>query len=232
MRKVTMRRPRVPRYITIAVAAVVTAGLGGAAALAATANTSSTVINGCYNATTGALRVLTPKSSTCGSEKKISWSQTGPAGNGYDFTSTAGTLDKLGFGEADGPVMTKKGEYLVNLRAQEDISAYTSGLSGTCALALGIGKKSLFVYESLPTLDLPIPAADIGNSLPINTTVIIDVPSSEVGYQFYFTCEATTSSGEVDLTTTSANWLVSPVATSAGAASTEPFVSHGSRLFG
>jgi hypothetical protein len=219
MRKVTMPRLRVTRRLAVVAAAVVVAaGLGGVA-LAATSGSASTVIKGCYNATSGALRVLTPKSDSCGSQKKISWNEQGPAGNGYDFTSTAGTLDKYGLDEADGPKLAKAGDYLVNVSADENISGYTTGVSGICTVALA-EPTTTYIYESLPPFDYPVDASSLDNRLPTNTTVIIDVTSSEAGYQLLFACAAISSAGAItDLKPTSAHWLVSPIGVTAGTAS-------------
>jgi hypothetical protein len=228
-----MPRFRLTRRLAVAGAAVVVAaGLGGVA-LAATSNASSTVIKGCYDATTGALRVLTPKSDSCGSEKKISWNEQGPAGNGYDFTSTAGTIDKYGMDEADWPDLTKAGNYLVSVGLQEDIAGETDGFSGICVMAL-FEPPSTYVYENMTPLDDPFPAPDTENSLPVKTTVTIDVPSSEVGYQLLFACAADSDGTFTDLKPRSAHWLLSPVGvTSAAASASGAKVSppHGNRLF-
>jgi hypothetical protein len=66
--------------------------------------------------------------------------------------------------------------------------------------------------------------------LPTNTALIIHVPSSAIGYQLLFVCGAITSSGTVDLQTTSAHWLVSPVSVASGVSNEEPAVSRGSKL--
>jgi hypothetical protein len=65
-----------------ALAVVALAAMGVGAAVAAIPNANGT-INGCYNNTNGALRVIdTAKGQTCvkPSETPIQWSQTGPQG--------------------------------------------------------------------------------------------------------------------------------------------------------
>src|ERR1700683_2872598 len=116
---------------------VITIGLSGAALAADATSTvagAGTPIKGCFNAQSGALRVLTPHSKTCGSERKISWNQAGtpgPAGNGYAFTSTSGKNNIYGGDESDGLAVTKAGTYFVNVTAKLDIAAYTSGTGGS-----------------------------------------------------------------------------------------------------
>ncbi|HEY2508442.1 MAG TPA: hypothetical protein VGI58_18140, partial [Streptosporangiaceae bacterium] len=199
------------RLLAVTAVIAVIAGTGGIA-LAATASASSKVINGCYNARTGALRVLTPRSKSCGAERKISWNQTGPAGNGYSFVTTAGGINKLGTGEADGPVVTKAGTYFVNVNAGLNISAYSSASSGLCALDLQKASPSTFVYGIFSAWDYPYAGDGIDN-YPESTSGMIQVSASDVGYQLTLACF---DNSGVQVPISSDSWLVSPVGARAG----------------
>jgi len=66
-------------FVGAAVVGLLVGGAGIGAAVAATGD-ASTVINGCYQQPTGALRVLHGSARCRRSEVAISWNQTGPAG--------------------------------------------------------------------------------------------------------------------------------------------------------
>ncbi len=197
------------RLLAGAGAVVITASLS-AVALAAdapdTAAVSSAVIKGCFNGTSGALRVLTPHSRSCGSDKPISWNQ---AGNGFAFTSTAGTDNKFGDSEADGQVVKKAGTYLVTVAAKLNIAAYTSGGAGFCALDLVHGTKmTKFVFEIFSEWGYPAPALNVNNVYPFTSSGMVKVTAKQVGFQFGLFCFDNSFSV---LPIKSATWLVSPV---------------------
>jgi hypothetical protein len=69
------------RPLVLLTGAVTLVLAGGGVALAVGATGSGTTINGCYDSSTGALRVLTASHDTCGKgEVKISWNEQGPQG--------------------------------------------------------------------------------------------------------------------------------------------------------
>ncbi len=183
------------RLLAGAGAIAVAAGLSGVALAAdasGTATKASAVIKGCFNSQTGALRVVTPHSKTCGSESKISWNEAGPAGpagNGFAFVSTAGGTNKYDGDESDGQVVTKSGTYFVNFTGTLNISAYTSGGSGFCALDLAKGTTSTkFVFGIFSQWSYPAAAANISNEYPFASSGMIHVASSHVGYQLILEC--------------------------------------------
>jgi hypothetical protein len=160
----------------------------------------------------GALRVLTPSPRSCGSERQISWNQ---AGNGYSFVTTTGTLNKYGDDESDGPVLAKAGSYFVNVTGKANISAYTSGGAGFCALDLVHGNTvHKFIFEIFSPWSYPAPASDIDNSYPVGSSGMIRVAPSQAGYQLMLEC-FDNSFNIVPMM--KATWLVSPVSATAGA---------------
>ena len=174
------------RVLAGAGAVAITAGLSGVAPAADAITTSTpspavaTVIKGCYDSTSGALRVITPHSKSCGSERKISWNQAGPAGNGYAFTSTSCLLDKFGGKESDGPVVTKPGTYFVNVTAQLNISSYTSGGAGFCALDLATDTPSInYIFEDFSAWNYPAAGSDIKGAYPFASSAMIHVSASQ-----------------------------------------------------
>jgi hypothetical protein len=191
------------RLLAVAAAVVLTMGLGGIA-LAASATSSSPVINGCFNKKTGALRVITAASPSCGSEPKISWSKAGPPGNGYAFVTTNGRLNTFGQDEADGPVINKKGTYFVNVNAHLNIASFTAGGSGFCALDLF--KDPTFIFEIFSAWDYPGPGSNLNGEYPESTSGMVSAPGP--GYQLILACfDNSFNSVQVS----SATWLSSPV---------------------
>ncbi|HYK31831.1 MAG TPA: hypothetical protein VEV63_07715 [Streptosporangiaceae bacterium] len=224
------------RWLAAAGALAITGGLSGVA-LAADATgsgmmiaSSSTVIKGCFNGSSGALRVVTPHSPSCGTERKISWNQTGPrgpAGNGYAFKSTTGMVNKYGGSEADGPIVTKAATYFVNVSANLDISAYTSGGSGFCALDIVSSDGSTFVFDVFSAWDYPAPASNINNSYPFTSSGMIHVSAARIGYQFILACF---DNSFATVPVMSGTWLVSPV--SAKSSSTVPVAAEHTSTLG
>ena len=214
------------RWLAVVGAIVITGGLSGVA-LAADATASgtlnakaSTVIKGCFNGRTGALRVVTASSPSCGSQRKISWNQAGPrgpVGNGYAFKKTTGTVNKYGDSESDGPIVMKAGTYFVNVSANLDISAYTSGGSGFCALDLVSSDGNTFVFDIFSAWDYPAPGSNLNNSYPFSSSGMIHVAASRIGYQFFLACF---DNSFANVPVTSGTWTVSPV--SATSSSTVP----------
>jgi hypothetical protein len=213
------------RVLAGAGAVAITAGLSGVALAADAITTSSpspaaaTVIKGCYNSTSGALRVITPHSKSCGSERKISWNQAGPAGNGYAFTSTSGLLDKFGGKESDGPVVTKPGTYFVNVTAQLNISSYTTGGAGFCALDLVTSTPSInYIFEDFSAWNYPAAGSDIKGAYPFASSAMIHVSAKQTKYQFALSCF---DNSFTTVPVKTGTWLVSPVsATTSATAST------------
>jgi hypothetical protein len=208
------------RLLAVAGAIVLVAGLGGIA-LAASASSRSSVIDGCYNKTTGALRVITAHSKTCGSQAKISWNKAGPAGNGYAFTSTAGSLNVYDQSEADGQVITKKGTYFVNVNANLNISAYTAASSGFCALDLvkGSTPSETYLRDIFSAWAYSYAGSANDGVYPESTSGMVSAPAA--GYRLALFCYD--SSANI-VAITSATWLVSPV--SATASSTAAIARH------
>jgi hypothetical protein len=201
------------RLLAGAGAVAIFAALSGVAlagvATGTAGSASSKVIKGCYNSKSGALRVLTSHSKSCGSEKKISWNQTGPAGNGYAFTTMSGKTSKFGEMESDGPVVTKAGTYFVNFTGTLNITPYTSGGAGFCGLDLAHGTTSTtFVFEIFSGWGYPEPAVDISNAYPFASSGMIHVSAKQTGYQLALFC-FDNSFNEVPVMT--GTWLVSPV---------------------
>jgi hypothetical protein len=205
------------RLLAAAGAVAITAAVSGVA-LAADASRAipdaGTVIKGCFDSRSGALRVLTPRSSSCGSERKISWNQTGPAGNGYAFKSTPGTINTFGEGEANGPVVTKAGTYFVNVNAQLNIAPYTSGGSGFCALDVTNSTDSVFVFEIFSAWDYPAPASNLNNSYPFASSGMVPVTARRVGDHLLLVCF---DSSFNTVPVKSATWIVSPVSATSSA---------------
>lgn len=215
---------------------MITVGLSGVALAAdatGTANipAASTVIKGCFNSTSGALRVLTPHSNSCGSERKISWSQTGPAGNGFAFKSTTGSLNILGEQEADGPTVRKAGTYFVNVNAQLNITSYTSGGSGFCALDIANGSASPeFIFEIFSSWGYPGPASNLNGSYPFASSGLVPVTAKRIGYQFVLACF---DNSFATVPVKSATWVISPVsATASGSVPNAPAASFGHSTVG
>ena len=196
---------------TVAIAA----GLSGAALAADTTpaiTAASTVIKGCFNATSGALRVLTSHNKTCGSERAISWNQ---AGNGYAFTTTNGTINKYGLAESDGTVLTKAGTYFVNVSAKLNIAAYTTGGAGFCALDLVHGTTGTkFVFEIFSPWSYPAPASNLQNAYPYSSSGMIRVTAKRAGFQLGLFCF---DNAFATVPVSSATWMVSPVSAASSA---------------
>ena len=221
------------RLLGGAVVVAITAGVSGVA-LGAGSN-GTTVIRGCVNSKSGALRVLTSHNGSCGSERKISWNKTGPtgktgpagrtggagrtgpAGNGYAFSRTTGTSNKFGVAELDGPVLTKAGTYFVNVTAKLNIAAYTSGGSGLCALDLATKTPKLtYVFEIFSEWGYPEAADNIENLYPFGSSGMIRVLASQTHDQLILSCD---DNSFVSVPVASGTWLVSPVsAASSGTA--------------
>jgi hypothetical protein len=193
-------------------AIAITAALSGAALAADTTpaiTAASTVIKGCFNATSGALRVLTSHGKTCGSEHAISWNQ---AGNGYAFTTTKGTLNKYSLAESDGTVLTKAGTYFVNVAAKLNIATYTTGGAGFCALDLVHGTTGTkFVFEIFSPWSYPAPALNIENTYPYGSGGMIRVTAKQAGFQLGLFC---LDNSFTIVPVKSATWIVSPVSAS------------------
>jgi hypothetical protein len=221
------------RWLAVVGAIVITGGLSGVA-LAADAGTlsakGSAVIKGCFNGRTGALRVVTSSSPSCGSQRKISWNQTGPrgpVGNGYAFKKTTGTVNKYGGSEADGPIVTKAATYFVNVSAALDISAYTSGGSGFCALDVVSSDGSTFVFDIFSAWDYPGPGSNLNNSYPFSSSGMVHVAASRIGYQFILACF---DNSFAVVPVMSGTWTISPV--SATSSSTVPVAAEHTSTIG
>jgi hypothetical protein len=205
------------RRLLAGAGAIVLAGAVSGVALGADATTtaSAKVIKGCYSASSGALRVLTSHSKSCGKEKKISWNSQGPAGNGFAFGTTGGKFNKYLGGEADGPVVSKAGTYFVNVTGTLNIAAYTSGGSGFCALDLAHGSGSvIYVFEIFSTWDYPAAAIGINNAYPFASGGMVHVSASQTGDQFVFVCF---DNSFQTVKPAKATWLVSPVSATTSA---------------
>jgi hypothetical protein len=203
------------RWLAGAGAIVITGGLSGVALAAdavpratMNANAASAVIKGCFNRTSGSLRVLTSHSRSCGSERKISWNQKGRAGNGYAFKTTPGTINKFSLEEADGPVVKKVGTYFVNVNAQLNIAAYTRGGSGFCALDITDPTGSVFVFEIFSAWDYSGPGSNVNGSYPFASSGMVYVAAKRIGYQFVVACF---DNSFTTVRVKSAVWTISPV---------------------
>jgi hypothetical protein len=213
---------RVARRLLVGVGAVALVGGLSGAALAADATAAgpaagaSPVIKGCYNATSGALRVLTSHSKSCGTERKISWSQAGPPGNGYAFTSTTGTIGKFDGEESDGPVVKKAGTYFVSVNAQLNLAAYTSAVAGNCALDLAhhLSPTTIsYVYAIFSPWSYPQSPVAIDGAYPFSVSGMVQVSAKRIGYQLILGC---LDSSLHFVAVKSATWLVSPVSAAPG----------------
>jgi len=177
------------RLLAVTAAVVLTAGLGGIALAKTSSGSARTAI---------------------GSESKISGNQAGAAGTGLSFISTKGQINKYGGNETDGPVLSKKGTYFVNVNADLNVASYTSGGSGYCALDLVKGSTNLTVKDQIFT-PWSFPGGGFSRYLE-STSGMVSAPGP--GYQIILACF---DSATNDVLFNSSKWLTAPVTTRAGA---------------
>lgn len=150
-----------------------------------------------------------------------------PSGNGFAFKSTTGSLDVLGEHEADGPAVRKAGTYFVNVNAQLNITPYTSGGSGFCALDIANASASTeFIFEIFSSWNYPGPASNLSGSYPFASSGLVPVTAKRVGYHFVLACF---DNSFATVPVKSATWVISPVsATASGSVpNVAPAVSRG-----
>jgi hypothetical protein len=185
------------------VAVMLALGLGGVALAASNGN--SKVIKGCYDKTTGALRVLTPHASKCGAgQQEISWNQAGPPGKqgakgkpgpGYNFTQYIGAYNKLTHEEADGPALPN-GSYMVVVTAVVDTDG---GDEDECQLEDYYG-----VFQSNPLW--PVSGDTFGQNGVVQLTTLITISGAPHPDRLYLYCFDAGQAGTPELAAESSTW--------------------------
>jgi hypothetical protein len=202
------------RLLTATAAVTLALGLGGVALAASSGG--STVIKGCYDKTSGALRVLTPHANSCGSgTQEISWNQVGPPGKpgakgkqgakgnsgpGYNFTQYIGSNNQLGHEEVDGPSV-RNGNYMVVITAVVDTDA---GDEDECQLEDYYG-----LFQSNPLW--PVSGDTFQANGVVQLTTLITVSGAPKPDQLFLYCVDEGDEGAPELEVQASTWDVSPV---------------------
>jgi hypothetical protein len=152
--------------------------------------------------------VLTKAHPKCGSEQKISWNQTGPAGGGYHFTTMSGRYNRFGEEEADGPTILRAGTYFVDVNADVRITA-AGPIEGECALDVTISAESLdFKIFSPLVWTLAFPPDD--DVYPASVSGLVTITSGDIKHPLTYGCDSAGTPFRVD----SSRWWISPVSAS------------------